>query len=124
MPHPAHQRATRRKIDRHGHDVTLTNYEVASEDEYGERYQQTTDSPKTVQAIVDRTSKGIGYERDARSADTKSARLFHVKDTVTGITDGGGDGASTITDDGTDYVVMEKDDLQNGSYRLLCWRED
>lgn len=127
MVRASQKRARRRALDRHGQAVDLTNYEDTGEDNFGENWDPTADSPKTVTARVDRQTRPRP-DRDFREvADIDTAAAIYVKDSVTGIRDGGGEGATEVDvdqDGDPEYRVLEADDQDNGLVRLNCERVD
>lgn len=120
------KRSHRRALDRHGRDVTLRNYNSSSEDDYGEVWSETADSPHTVTARVDR-SRAPTPDRDARQEGEVSADVeVYIKDDTTAasnLRDGGGKGATEIDVDGETYVVLRSNDQDNGLLELTCERE-
>lgn len=118
------KRVARRTLRRAGRDVTLRNYFVASEDDYGENYDPVAGSPFTVTARVERSTAATP-NRDAFGADVEAdVEIFVESGTsaAAGLSDGAGDGASEIDVDGQTYVVLQLDDQDNGLLRLLCVR--
>lgn len=111
-----------RFLDRHGRDVTLQNYSQNGEDDWGENW--TADASQTVKARV--VSGAVtDTDRDRLNvADPEMMLDVFVKDSITGITSGGGEGASELTIDSHTYVVLHKDNQDNGLYRLVCERVD
>lgn len=119
--------AARRALERFGDDAELTNYESDGDDDHGTHWVATADSPVTVTARVVRgdTSQTV---RDGSGVDTEIDAEIFVKDSVTGIRDGGGESATeVVTNPGAAheqaYVVLQLDDQGNGLYRLLCVRD-
>lgn len=112
------RRAYRRELDRHGQDVDLVTYTKTGEDEYGEDYDETT---KTVTARVT-SRRQLTVDRSHQEAGTVNTDFdVYVKDSVTGITDGGGRGATEVDvdqDGEPEFVVLVLDDQGNGLYRL------
>jgi len=122
MPSPQ-ARATRRSIDQHGESATLTNYEQTGEDDYGEHWAETSDSPKAI-LVLPGTRRQPSAERSAYEAgEAVVDAIYLAKDTVTGIRDGGGEGASGLAVDGQEYLVVDAVD-RAGATRLYCVRED
>lgn len=116
--------AASRALDRAGRDVTLTVYEKTGEDEYGENFSESPNTPATVKARVVRSS--VTLERDARAASVDAPVEVFVKDDIPDVDllkDGGGDGAADIQVDGETLVVALKDVQDNGLIRLVCRRE-
>lgn len=107
-------------------EITLRNYETTGEDDYGENWQQTSDSPWTIDAHVERPTQPRA-DRDAHQVgDTDAdARVFIASnhDAVANIRDGGGEGATEIDADGVTYYVLQTDDQHNGQVRLDCERD-
>lgn len=117
--------AAHRAIDRLGRDVTLQNYSKTGEDDYGEDW--SADSPQTIKARVAKASGFPLVETDRRmieQGEVNTPTEVYIKDSVTGIRDGGGEGASEIEVDGETLVVLQIDDNDRGVIRLICERED
>lgn len=143
------RKSVHRQLRRHARDVDLYVYERVGEDDYGENYTETDDSPITVSGRVDIGGGGTSsVDRDARAASVDSeADIFIRPTTATGyafvyngntyggadggtyegteveLTDGGGDGATEVEVDGTRYVAVVIDDQDNGLLRLGCTRQ-
>lgn len=117
------EREARRTVSNEGHEVTHRFFEQVSGDGR-EAWVEATASPRTVMAIPDETGQGLGFARDALETDIQSSRIYYLRDDVDDLRDGGGDSASKLVDDGTEYVVMDIDTLDNGLFRAICWRED
>lgn len=116
------KRAYRRELDRHGQPIDLILKTKSGEDEYGETYDETTETVTgriraRSQPTVDRT------QQDASDAGVDVT--VYVKDTVSGITDGGGTNSTEIdTDqDGTpEFITLYAHDQDNGLIRIECER--
>lgn len=116
-------RTTRKLVDRHGTSATLTNYESTGEDDYGEMWAETADSPKTI-PVVPGTRQQPGPDRDSYDAGSVTVdQVWLVEDTVDGIRDGGGEGASRLDVGGQTYVVFDVTTLA-GAHHLYCTRGD
>lgn len=121
MVRASQKRARRRALDRHGQSVDLKTFSKTGEDDHGPEYD---DSTTAVTARVDRSARA-NPNRDAFGADVEADAEVFVKDTVTGIRDGGGDGASEIDidqDGDFELAVLVADDQDNGLIRLFCTR--
>lgn len=120
MPNSTSHRA----IERVGQDVELTVYEKTGEDEHGENYSESPNTPTTVKARVDRGVANV--ERDARAASVDAQAEIFIRDDVPDVDllkDEGGDGAARVKANGITYVVVLKDDQDNGIIRLFCRRK-
>lgn len=120
----SHDRATHRAILRNGTGASLTNYEKTGEDDYGETWSETSGSPHAVRVIRDSRNTPRAERSAYQNAAVDVDAQFLLSDDVTGtdaIRDGGGEGASVLTVDGTDYVVIEEI-RQGGAITLACER--
>lgn len=100
----------------------LTNYE-RSESGGRETWTATSASPHTITLRLEQASVAPSPDRNAMATgEVATSTTIYVKDTVTGIRDGGGEGASEITVDGQTYVVVQQTDQDNGLYALHCER--
>jgi hypothetical protein len=116
-------RATHRVIDRDGERATLTNYEQTGEDDYGTVWTETAASPTDIQ-VLPGTRRQPAPERTAYEAGEVAVdAVYLAKDTVAGIRDGGGEGASRLAVSGKTYVVLDAVD-RRGATQLYCVRED
>lgn len=125
MSRTGRKRAARRAIDRHGRDVTLRNYESSSETDYGEEWSETSGSPHTIKALVERRRELRTNRTAEQSGQIESEVAIYVKDDTTAATnlrDGGGRGATQIDVDGETYLVIRSDDQDNGLLLLHCRR--
>lgn len=124
MPRAARKRAARQSVDRHGRDITLRNFE-SSESGGRETWTETTDSPHTVTARLDRSTRPRP-DRDAAATGEPMADVTpYIRDDASGISNlrgGGGEGASEIEADGITYIVVQADNQDNGLYALECER--
>jgi len=118
--------AASRTLDRVGREVQLRNRVEVDRDDYGPEYDDTADSPHPLQARVD-VDSDAGVVRDAGGSEVRvEADIFIDASTtaVANVTEGGHGGATRVEVDGTTYVVVVKDDQDNGLLRLLCGRKD
>ena len=109
----------RRHIEKHGHNVVLKTWAQGGKDAYGDATLTATDS--TIKAIREMDVRRAGISRDASGAIPTGDVLFYVDDAAT-ISDGGATQASEIVDDGSTYVVIQKDDLRNGVMTIVTER--
>lgn len=111
-------------VEQHGRSVDHHYYERLESDGR-EGWPEASNSPDTIPAIPDTSGTSPMFNRDTREASVATRRVYHVpSDVDTDFRDGGGDGASQIEDDGSRWVVMDKDTLGNGLYRLITRRRD
>ena len=117
------ERQARAMVDSAGREVEHRFFERIESDGR-EVWTEHEESPQTIMAIPDETGRGLGFDREINEIETKSAREYHTRDDVEHLRDGGGDRASRIVDRGTEWIVMQLDELGTGTFRLICWRDD
>lgn len=116
------KRAYRRELDRHGQAVDLVLKTKTGEDEYGETYDEST---TTVTARLRAQTQPLVDRSHQDASDSTVDVTVYVKDTVSGITDGGGPNSTEIDvdQDGTpEFIVLYAHDQDNGLLRLGCER--
>jgi hypothetical protein len=119
--------AARRALSRAGREVSLSNRKKIGEDDYGPNFDETTDSPHTVTARVDRDTSAEVVRDSSGSEVRVDADIFIRDDTAAvndGLDGGGHKGASRVDVDGETYVVIQIDRQDNGLLRLETARKD
>ena len=109
--------ATRRHIEKHGHDVVLINYALGGEDAYGDATRAATSS--TIRAIREMISVPNTEMGMSGAIPTGNAK-FNIKDTVV-VNDGSSTQPSEIVD-GATYTVEQADNQRNGQITLTAER--
>lgn len=113
---------THRELERHGRPIDLILKSLDEENEYGETYSDTTESviARVMQSNAP-TPRRSHQEADDYDADS----TVFIKNTVSGITDGGGQGATGVDvdlDGSAEYRVLNSFDQDNGLIQLTCER--
>jgi len=107
-----------------GRDVDLIHRVKTGEDEYGENYDDDPFAENPVRARVV-VGSDANESRDEYGSDVDADAEVFVPDSVSGITEGAGNGATRVDvdrDGDPEYRVLALDDQRNGVYRLLCVR--
>lgn len=114
--------AAQRALRRAGVNVELFNFEtVGDEDSRGQDWQQTDDSPQTIDAIPDPGGKSVSYGTFGVEVDADQVYLVVDALVDNGLSGGGGEGASVIRQDGKVYRVIDADrSLDHGFAVLEC----
>lgn len=116
--------AQRRLLRQHGDSIVLRNY-ARTESGGRESWNETTDSPYTLQALVDPTRRPR-VSRDAYDAgEIDVLRSFHIESgtpAANEVRDGGGESASEIDYGGQTWYVIQIDDRDTGLAELVCER--
>lgn len=106
-----------RLIDKVGRDLSHTYFEKVGEDDYGENYEQYSE---TITGRITRAGT-IQQERSQHSAAIDVDSTIYIKtDDAANVNDGGGDGASEFDVDGNTYIVLQSANQDNGLTRLDC----
>lgn len=116
------KRTYRRELDRHGKDIDLILKTKSGENEYGESYDEST---VTVTGRVRSRSQPLVDRSQQDASDAGVDVTVYVKDTVSGITDGGGRNSTEIDvdqDGDGEFIVLYAHDQDNGLLRLECER--
>lgn len=130
MPNTSVSNTARRALDHAGQTINLTNYTADNTTERVQTWNETTNSPHSITARVNvRTQPRVSRDMREEGDVDIDATVFIPDDAsgVSGIRDGGGQGASVIDvdQDGTDdYRVLVNNDQDNGVIRLACERID
>lgn len=118
--------AQRRFLKQQGTSITLRNYTRSTSDGR-ETWSETSNSPHNLTALVDPT-KQPSPDRDAYDAgEVAVERSFHIEadTTVAGnLRDSGGEGATEIDYDGQTWIVLQRENRQQGLVELVCERDD
>lgn len=116
------KRAYRRELDRHGKTVDLLLKTKSGEDEFGETYDETAE---TVKARLRAQTQPLTDRSHQDASDARADVTVYVKDTVSGITDGGGPNSTEIDvdqDGDGEFIVLFSHDQDNGLIRMGCER--
>lgn len=106
-----------RLIDKIGRNLTHTYFEKVGEDDYGEIYDEHTE---TIPGRITRAGT-IQQERSQHSAAIDVDSTIYIKtDDAANVNDGGGDGASEFDVDENKYIVLQSVNQDNGLTRLDC----
>lgn len=112
--------ALRDLIEEEGREVKHHYYERVEEDGR-EVWVEASTSPDTIIALPEETGPSFGFERNIREANLAARKDYFVKDTVENLRTGGGSDSSQIVDGDEKYILMVKDDLDNGVFKLVGW---
>lgn len=112
-----------RLIRSHGRDVTH-HYYTRTEADGREHWDEAADSPDTISLIPDTATGARSMERDERAVEPNLKRSFYGRDDIGNLSDGGGGGASILTMQGTDYIVLQINDLDGGFVEIITERDD
>lgn len=117
--------AIRNAMKKVGRSVTVKNYTRTGEDDYGPDYDLANPTThEDVDAIVDPIQQPTG-EADAFGVDvgvTRKIQLLEGTDATDSLRDGGGDGASRITIDGSEWIVLLAENTGNGIIEITASR--
>lgn len=118
----AMKRVTRRELERHGQQVNVVLKTQTDVGEYGETFDETVE---TVAARVTSSTEMTPSRSHREAGDISTDIDVFVADTISGVTDGGGEGATEVDLDRSGdprYVVLLLHNQDNGLLRLGCER--